>query len=60
MNSIKTMNTEEEESIQQYLKSLNNLERKTLKIAKEHLGSSFNIKKSNGYITWKNKQEKQT
>lgn len=54
------MNTEEEESIQQYLKSLNNLERKTLKIAKEHLGSSFNIKKSNGYITWKNKQEKQT
>jgi hypothetical protein len=60
MNSIKTMNTEEEESIQQYLKSLNNLERKTLKIAKEHLGSSFNIKKSNGYITWKNKQEKRT
>jgi hypothetical protein len=56
MNSKKIMNIEEE-SIQQYFKSLNNLERKTLEIAKEHLGSSFNIKRSIGYITWKNKQE---
>jgi len=57
MNSIKTMNTEEK-SIQEYLKSLNEQERKTLEIAKDHLGTSFNIRKSIGYITWKNKQEK--
>lgn len=57
MNSIKTMNTEDK-SIQEYLKSLNEQERKTLEIAKEHLGTSFNIRKSIGYITWKNKQEK--
>ena len=55
MNSIKTMNTEDK-SIQEYLKSLNEQERKTLEIAKDHLGTSFNIKKSIGYITWKNKQ----
>ena len=57
MNSIKTMNTEDK-SIKEYLKSLNEQERKTLEIAKEHLGTSFNIRKSIGYITWKNKQEK--
>lgn len=57
MNSIKTMNTEDK-SIQEYLKSLNEQERKTLEIAKDHLGTSFNIRKSIGYITWKNKQEK--
>jgi len=55
MNSIKTMNTEAN-SIQEYLKSLNEQERKTLEIAKEHLGSSFNINKSIGYIKWKSKQ----
>ena len=57
MNSIKTMNTEDK-SIQEYLNSLNEQERKTLEIAKDHLGTSFNIRKSIGYITWKNKQEK--
>jgi hypothetical protein len=57
MNSIKTMNTEDK-SIKEYLKSLNKQERKTLEIAKDHLGTSFNIRKSIGYITWKNKQEK--
>ena len=49
------MNTEAN-SIQEYLKSLNEQERKTLEIAKEHLGSSFNINKSIGYIKWKSKQ----
>jgi len=43
-------------SIEEYLKSLNEQERKTLEIAKDHLGTSFNIKKSIGYITWKTKK----
>jgi transcriptional regulator CtsR len=57
MNSIKTMDTENK-SIEQYLKSLNEQERKTLEIAKNHLGTSFNIMKSIGYITWKTNQKK--
>jgi transcriptional regulator CtsR len=55
MNSINTMDTEIK-SIEEYLKSLNEQERKTLEIAKDHLGTSFNIKKSIGYITWKTKK----
>jgi len=55
MNSIKTMDTENK-SIEEYLKSLNEQERKTLEIAKDHLETSFNIIKSIGYITWKKKQ----
>ncbi len=57
MNSIKTMDTENK-SIEQYLKSLNEQERKTLEIAKDHLGTSFNIRRSIGYITWKTNQKK--
>ena len=57
MNSIKTMDTENK-SIEQYLKSLNEQERKTLEISKDHLGTSFNIRRSIGYITWKTNQKK--
>jgi len=57
MNSINTMDTENK-SIEQYLKSLNEQERKTLEIAKDHLGTSFNIRMSIGYITWKTNQKK--
>ena len=39
-------------SIIEYLSQLNSIERKAYKIAKEHLGSSFNIVKSNGYCDW--------
>jgi transcriptional regulator CtsR len=57
MNSINTMDTENK-SIEQYLKSLNEQERRTLEIAKDHLGTSFNIRRSIGYITWKTNQKK--
>ena len=57
MNSINTMDTENK-SIEQYLKSLNEQERKTLEIAKDHLGTSFNIRRSIGYITWKTNKKK--
>ena len=59
MNSIKTMDTEIKlNEIEEYLKSLTLQEKKTLEIAKDHLGSSFNIKKSIGYITWINNKKK--
>jgi hypothetical protein len=38
---------------QEYLNSLNDKERKAFEIAKNHLGSSFHIIKSNGFIEWK-------
>jgi len=36
-----------------YLKHLDNIERKAYMIGKSHLGSSFNVVKSNGFIDWK-------
>jgi len=38
--------------IEEYLDSLNELEKKALIIAKKQLGSSFDIEKSNGYLEW--------
>ena len=43
-------NNEEEK----YIKSLSEREHKAYIIAKEHLGSSFDLKKSIGFIEWKN------
>ena len=45
-----------QQSILLYLNQLNTLEIKAYHIARDHLGSSFNIVKSNGYISWKNKK----
>ena len=46
-----------QQSVQQYLFQLTPIQKKAYLIAKEHLGSSFNIVKSNGYIHWlKNKK----
>jgi hypothetical protein len=36
-----------------YLKQLNKIEKQAYKIGKEHLGSSFNVIKSNGFVDWK-------
>ena len=36
-----------------YLKHLDPIERKAYTIGKAHLGSSFNVIKSNGFIDWK-------
>ena len=40
-----------------YLKSMDERQIKAYLIAKEHLGSSFNIFKSNGYKEWKSKTD---
>jgi hypothetical protein len=39
-----------------YTSSLTDLERQTMEIAKSHLGSSFNMKKSIGFLNWKANQ----
>jgi len=38
--------------VEEYLKSLSEVERSTMKIAEEHLKTSFSLKKSIGYIKW--------
>jgi hypothetical protein len=41
-------------SVIEYLKHLDTRQQRAYLIAKDHLGSSFNILKSNGYIDWLN------
>ena len=45
----------EEEMIEIYKKSLNDLELKVLEIAESHLKTSFDMGKSIGYLKWKKK-----
>lgn len=49
---------EEQTLVLEYLNQLNNIQKQAYKIAKEHLGSSFHIVKSNGYTEWLNKKNK--
>lgn len=42
---------------QQYLQQLTPQERKAYDIAKSHLGTSFNVLRSNGYKSWIKKQD---
>lgn len=47
---------ETQQLIVKYLNQLDNKEQIAYLIAKEHLGTSFDIVKSIGYIEWKKKQ----
>ena len=48
----KTTTTMSNDGVESYLNSLDALEKKTLDIAKSHLGTSFNVRKSIGFIQW--------
>jgi len=41
-----------QESIIKYINQLEIIEKQAYTIGKQHLGTSFNIIKSNGYINW--------
>lgn len=56
MDSKVTLSEEENE----YLNSLTDEESKTLEIARDHLESSFNLRKSIGFIKWKENKAKST
>jgi len=56
MDSKVTLSEEEKE----YLNSLTDEESKTLEIARDHLESSFNLRKSIGFIKWKENKTKST
>ena len=52
--------TASNQSIQQYLAQLDDIQKKAHDIAKQHLGTSYNIAKSNGYMDWLKQQKPKT
>jgi hypothetical protein len=46
-------NKELEKLLDEYIKTLSEKEQKSYYIAKEHLGSSFQLEKSVGFLKWK-------
>ena len=48
-----TSTENEENLLQQYLNTLDEKEILAYNIAKEHLGMSFQLEKSTGYLDWK-------
>ncbi len=53
---VNTYNEDKQKEIHEYLSNLNDMQKKAYLIAKTHLGTSFNIYKSNGFKEWqKNK-----
>jgi len=47
-----------EEEMKKYLETLSETELKAYEIAKDHLGMSFQLEKSLGFLEWLNKEEK--
>ena len=43
---------QQDKDTEDYIKQLTPFEESAYKIAKSHLGTSFNLKKSNGYLKW--------
>lgn len=52
-NNFENYDATTQELIVQYLRQLNIIEKKAYSIGKQHLGSSFNLVRSNGFINWK-------
>ena len=44
--------------IDEYIQTLSPFERKGLAIAKDHLGPSFDMKRSTGFLRWKDSKNK--
>ena len=51
--NISLLTSEQQEEIYNYLIKLDNIQKKAYIIAFHHLGTSFNIFKSNGFCEWK-------
>jgi len=49
---VKTYSLEVKRDIYEYLSGLDDLHRKAYKIAYDHLGTSFDILRSNGFKEW--------
>ena len=51
-NNFNTMDEPTQKLVVAYLEQLTPIERMAYKIGIDHLGTSFNLLKSNGYISW--------
>lgn len=51
--SVLKLSLEKQTEVYKYLIQMNDYQKKAYLIAKDHLGTSFNILKSNGFIEWK-------
>ena len=49
---IQNSPSEWRETVKSYFKSMSDMHKKTFLIAKNHLGTSFNIFKSNGFVSF--------
>ena len=51
-NNFDMLSADVKELVIEYMNQLTEIEQKAYRIAKDHLGSSFNVVKSNGYNDW--------
>ena len=56
-NNFENYSEETQELIIKYLKHLDKIGRQAYSIGKKHLGTSFNVVKSNGFLYWKKNQK---
>ena len=54
--TIKLYSEEQQKEIYQYLNELTDHDRVGYEIALNHLGTSFNVYRSNGFIEWRHKK----
>ena len=54
---VEPVETTKLDQVSLYLNSLTEQEKQTLEIASSHLGTSFNIKRSIGFLNWKSNQK---
>ena len=60
MEKTQETNPTIEELTTMYLSTLDDKTKKTLEIAKDHLGTSFSLKKSIDFLRWKTEYEKKS
>jgi hypothetical protein len=56
-NNIKSYSYDKQKEIFEYLSEMDEIHKKAYSIAFDHLGSSFDVLRSNGYKEWKNSKK---
>lgn len=56
-NNVKAYPYDKQKEIYEYLSEMDEMNKKAYQIAFDHLGSSFDVLRSNGYKEWKNSKK---
>lgn len=56
-NNVKSYSYDKQKEIFEYLSEMDDIHKKAYSIAFDHLGSSFDVLRSNGYKEWKNSKK---